>query len=80
MRLIGLEASLYSRTLQHDAYELSWNLLTGDLVTRELHLSESGGDEAYDAAIEHKTKRRGGKVWLADSPDPQDLIQELQGA
>src|SRR5688572_5765018 len=30
MRLIGLDATLYSRTNAHDGFEASWNLLNGD--------------------------------------------------
>jgi hypothetical protein len=77
MRLIGLDATYYSRTYAHDGFELSWNLLTGDLITRELHLNEKGGDAAFDPIVEHKGKRRTGKVWLEDSPDPEGLIAEL---
>lgn len=79
LRLIGLDATLYSRTFAHDGFELSWNLLTGDLITRELHLNQGAGDAAYDPIAERRSKRRVGKVWLADSPDPQALIDELSG-
>ena len=79
MRLIGLDATLYSRTFAHDGFDFSWNLLTGDLVTRELHQNEKGGDAAYDPIVEHNGKRQPAKVWLADSPDPQQLIAELSG-
>lgn len=80
MRLIGLDATLYSRTFAHDGFEFSWNLLNGDLITRELHLNEGGGDAAYDPIVEKKGKRRTGEVWLADSPDPEQLIiSELGG-
>ncbi len=81
MRLIGLDATLYSRTYAHDGFELSWNLVTGDMITRELHLNQGGGDAAYDPIVEHKSKRRTGKVLLEDSPDPEALIiSELSGA
>jgi hypothetical protein len=29
MRLIGYDATFYSRTQQHDGFEVSWNLVTG---------------------------------------------------
>lgn len=77
MRLIGLDATLYSRTYAHDGFELNWNLLNGDLITRELHLNTKGGDAAYDPIVERKTKRTTPRVWLAQSPDPQELIDEL---
>jgi len=79
MRLIGLDATLYSRTYAHDGFEFSWNLLNGDLVTRELHLNEKGGDAAYDPIVERKSKRRAGTILLADTPDPETLIAELSG-
>ena len=79
MRLIGLDATLYSRTYAHDGFELSWNLLTGRLVTRELHLNRKGGDAAYDPIVEKTTVRRSGKVWLFDTPDPEALIAEVTG-
>jgi len=80
MGLIGLDATLYSRTFAHDGFELSWNLLTGDLVTRELHLNRGSGDAAYDPIVEHKSKRRSGKVWLGESPNPEELIEALSSA
>ena len=46
MRLIGLNATLYSRTYAHDGQEASWNLLTGTLVTRTLKLNKGLGDPA----------------------------------
>ncbi|WP_156457723.1 hypothetical protein [Altererythrobacter sp. Root672] len=79
MRLIGLDATLYSRTYAHDGFELSWNLLNGDLITRKLQLNKGGGDAAYDPIIETKRKKRSGPVWLAQSPDPEALISELSG-
>lgn len=79
MRLIGLDATLYSRTYAHDGFELSWNYLTGDVITRELHLNTKGGDAAYDPIVEKKLKRPLPKFWLEDSPDPEQLIAELSG-
>lgn len=79
MRLIGLDATLYSRTFAHDGFDLSWNLLTGKLITRELRLNRRGGDAAYDPIIEKTARRRIGKVWLFDTPDPEALIAEVSG-
>ena len=39
MRLIGMDATVYSRTFAHDGFEASWNLLNGDATTRELKLN-----------------------------------------
>ena len=75
MRLIGLDATLYSRTEQHDGFEVSWNLLTGAAVVRKLHLNRSGhGDEAFDHVYEHKTVKRSPPVWLSDTPEPEDVL------
>ena len=46
MRLIGLNATLYSRTYAHDGRRASWNLLTGTLDTRTLKLNKGLGDPA----------------------------------
>lgn len=74
MRLIGLDATLYSRTFAHNGLEASWNLVTGDLVTRTLRLRESDGDQAYDAADEKRTKRPAVPTRLEDSPSGEDLV------
>lgn len=79
MRLIGLDATYYSRTYAHDGFELSWNLLDGKLVTRELRLNRKGGDAAYDPIIEKTLHRPSGKVWLIDTPDPDELIEQVDG-
>lgn len=79
MRLIGFDTTLYSRTYAHDGFELSWNLVTGKLITRELHLNEKGGDAAYDPIVEKTTTRKGGKVWLFDTPDPETLMEQVHG-
>ena len=78
MRLIGFDTTLYSRTYAHDGFELSWNLLTGKLITRELHLNRKGGDAAYDLVVEHTTRRKSGKVWLFDTPDPEALMESVR--
>jgi hypothetical protein len=77
MRLIGLDATLYSRTFAHDGFELSWNLLTGQMISRKLHLNTSGqGDAAYDRIVERKRARKSAPVYLFDTPDPEDLIAQ----
>lgn len=78
-RLIGPDATLYGRTFAHDGFEASWNLLNGDLITRELRLSKGGTEDAYDPIAEHKSKRRVPPVWLSESPDPEELLAELGG-
>jgi hypothetical protein len=80
MRLIGYDATLYSRTQQHDGFEVSWNLLTGNAIVRKLHLNTTGkGDEAYDHIYEKKVIKRSPPVWLWKTPAPEDLIERFQG-
>ena len=74
MRLIGLDATLYSRTFAHDGVEASWNLLTGDMVTRTLKLSSGPGDEAYKPVGEKKTKRLLPPIRLEDSPRAEGIL------
>lgn len=78
MRLIGLDATLYSRINAHDGFEASWNLLSGDATTRELRLNRGEGDEAYKPAIERSFKRRIRAQWLSDSPDPEIVLEEMR--
>ncbi|MDG2532956.1 hypothetical protein P6144_04805 [Sphingomonas sp. HITSZ_GF] len=74
MRLIGLDATLYSRTYAHDGSEISWNLLTGDYITREMKLNKKGGEAAYDPIIEKKSKKPSKPLYMEDSPDPNELL------
>ncbi len=74
MRLIGLDATLYSRTYAHAGFEASWNLLTGDVITRELRLNSAGGERAYNPAIEKRSKRRSPSLYLPQSADPDALV------
>jgi hypothetical protein len=79
-RLIGYDATLYSRTEQHDGFEVSWNLLTGAAIVRKLHLNRTGkGDAAFDHIYEHKAVKRSPPVWLADTPTPEDMLGQFQG-
>ena len=78
MRLIGLDATLYSRTFAHDGFETSWNLLNGDATTRELKLNAGGGDAAYKPGPERSFKRRVRAQWLAASPDPETVLAEMR--
>ena len=79
MRLIGLDATLYSRTFAHDGFEASWNLLNGDAQTRELKLNRGGGDAAYQPGPESSFKRRVRAQWLSDAPDPETVLEEMRG-
>ncbi len=74
MRLIGLDATLYSRTFAHDGREASWNLLTGDLITRRLRLNTGEGDAAYDKIEEKRSKKRSPALGLEHSPSGDELL------
>jgi len=78
MRMIGLDATIYSRTNAHDGFEMSWNLLNGDAVTRELRLVEGAGEDAYEKGQERRFKYRIRPQWLADSPDPETMLEEMR--
>ncbi|QNA82812.1 hypothetical protein G4G27_01380 [Sphingomonas sp. So64.6b] len=78
MRLIGLDATLYSRTYAHDGYEMSWNLLTSDIVTRDLRLNKGGGDAAYDKVFEHRSRRPSKPLYMEDTPDPEMIMVDLR--
>lgn len=76
MRLIGLDAMLYSRTFAHDGREASWNLLTGDLVTSTLRLVKDPGPagEAYDTVGTKRRKRRSPPIRLEESHSPEAIL------
>lgn len=78
MRLIGLDATAYSRTYAHDGFETSWNLLTGDAVTRELRLNKRGGDAAYHKAAERRFKRPSKPLYMETTPDPEEVMTNLR--
>ena len=78
MRLIGMDAKVYSRTYAHDGFEASWNLLNGDVTTRELKLNTGDGDEAYKPGPQRNFKRRIRAQWLADAPDPETFLEEMR--
>lgn len=78
MRLIGLDATLYSRTYAHDGFEMSWNLLTGEIVTRVLKLNKGGGDAAYDKAFEQKFKRPSKPLYMETTPDPEEVMVNVR--
>lgn len=74
MRLIGLDATLYSRTYAHDGEEASWNLLTGDLITRRLKLNSGKGDAGYDKVDQKKSRKPSPPVMLEKAPSGADLL------
>lgn len=74
LRLIGLDATVYSRTYAHDGNEMSWNLLTGDVETKTLKLTGEGEDASYEDAFATRFKRPSKPVYMADTPDPEEQL------
>lgn len=74
LRLIGLDATLYSRTYAHDGNEMSWNLLTGDVETKTLKLIGAGEDATYEDAFVTRFKRPSKPVYMAETPDPEEQL------
>jgi len=74
MRLIGLDATLYSRTFAHDGMKASWNLLTGDFTSHTLKLRGGDSDTAYDEVDKKRKKKRSAAVRLEQSPTGDDLL------
>ena len=74
MRLIGLDATLYSRTFAHDGIKASWNLLTGDFASHTLKLRGGDSDTAYDEVDKKRKKKRSAPVRLEQSPTGDDLL------
>jgi len=78
MRLIGLDATLYSRTNAHDGFEASWNLVNGDAVTHDLRLVEGAGEDPYEEVNERRFKYRVRPQFLANATDPETMLEEMQ--
>jgi len=78
MRLIGMDATVYSRTNAHDGFEASWNLINGDAITRELRLVEGAGEDPYEPGRERRFKHRVRAQWLAETPDPETMLAEMR--
>lgn len=77
MRLIGLDATTYSRTNSHDSIETSWNLLTGahQVVRGILNSAPKGDDDAaYRYTKPDRTLRKSQSVYMEDTPNPDDLV------
>lgn len=75
MRLIGLDMTSYSRTYAHDGTELSWNLLTGDTIRRDLKVVAGGG--GYDNGPERRVKQVVKAIYLENLPDSEATAELL---
>lgn len=77
MRLIGLDATTYSRTNSHDMVETSWNLLTGaHQVVRGVvnQAAKRDDDPAYLYSKPQRTSRKSVPVYMEDTPNPDGLV------
>lgn len=74
LRLIGLDATAYSRTYSHDGAEMSWNLLTGDIITARLKVAADDSDRGYDKVGAKRARRPASAVYMENTPDPEDEL------
>ena len=74
MRLIGLDATLYSRTYAHDGAEMSWNLLTGDVIATKMKLVGSGENANYDKSAVKRFKRPVKVAYMEDTPSAEETL------
>lgn len=74
MRLIGLDATLYSRTYAHDGAEMSWNVLTGDVITTRMKLVGSGENANYDKSAVKRFKRSVKACYMEGTPNAEATL------
>lgn len=74
MRLIGLDATSYSRTYAHDGREMSWNLLTGDVITVRLAVAGSGQDANYAKVGAKRMRRPIAIIHMDDTPGAEEEL------
>jgi hypothetical protein len=75
MRLIGLDAKVYSRTNAHGWSSVSWNLLNGDYVTESAELlDEPVGDSDYADPVTKRSKRKIGPIYMEETPSAEELL------
>lgn len=74
MRLIGLDATVYSRTYAHDGNEMSWNVATGDTITTLLKITGTGEDRVYDKLYTRKFKRPVRTIYMEDTPGAEEEL------
>lgn len=74
MQLIGLDATVYSRTYAHDGDEMSWNVLTGDTITSLLKVSGAADGPGYDKLHTRKFRRSVRTIYMEDTPPPEEEL------
>lgn len=79
MRLIGLDATVYSRTYAHDGNEMSWNVATGDTITTQLKVA-TARDHAYDKLHTRKFRQPVRTIYMEDTPGAEEELVRLTKA
>ena len=74
MRLIGLDATLYSRTYAHDGAEMSWNLLSRDVHATKMKLVGSGESATYDKSALKRFRRPVETVYMESTPNAEETL------
>ena len=74
MKLIGLDATLYSRTYAHDGAGMSWNLLTGDVAATKMKLVGSGENAHYGKSPVKRFRRPVQTYYMEDTPDVEEAL------
>ncbi len=74
MRLIGLDAKVYSRTYAHDGDEMSWNVATGDTITTLLKITGTGEDRTYDKLYTRRFKRPVRTIYMEDTRGAEEEL------
>lgn len=78
MRLIGLDAILYSRTYAHGGFEMSWNLLNHNMETAELQVNEKDPTSGYIKIFPQKFKWFSNPIMMEDTPDPEMVMIDVR--
>jgi hypothetical protein len=78
MRLIGLDATVYSRTYAHDGFETSWNLLNGDTHHARAQAQHGRRRRGLQPRPAAQLQAAHAGLWLADSPDPETVLEEMR--
>ena len=76
MRLIGLDAKLYSRTNNHGWSSVSWNLLTGAIIHEQAELIEGKTHEenSYGPAKTRREVRKSKPLFMEDAPTGESFF------
>lgn len=76
VRLIGLDVTVYSRTYAHDGSDMSWNVLTGDVITTRFKVRGTGDDVGYDKGEIRRFKRPVKAYYMDDTPNADATLDD----